>query len=120
MMTNKYHNVKTMANGITFDSKKEANRFVELSWLLKAGEIRNLKLQPEFTLAEAYTTPEGERVKRVVYRADFSYERSTDPDAFGSVYWIPVVEDVKGVRTDTYNLKKRLMREKYGIAIQEI
>lgn len=46
---NKYHNRKVTVNGITFDSQKEADRYLELMLLLKAGEIDRLKLQPEFT-----------------------------------------------------------------------
>lgn len=63
---------KTKVDGIPFDSQKEARRFIELRSLLKAGKIRNLKLQPQFTLQESYVTPEGERVRAVRYVADFS------------------------------------------------
>ena len=96
---NKYGNKKAVRNGITFDSQKEAARYDQLMLLLCAGEIRDLKLQPEFTLQEAFTTPLGERVRAIKYRADFSYERPTEPDCTGAVHWLPVVEDVKGFRT---------------------
>lgn len=71
----KYRNEPTVSHGITFDSKKEARRYEELLLMLKAGTIRRLKLQVDFTLQEAYTTPEGERVHAMRYRADFAYER---------------------------------------------
>ena len=55
----KYRNEPTVSHGITFDSKKEARRYEELLLMLKAGTIRKLKLQVDFTLQEAYTAPEG-------------------------------------------------------------
>ena len=58
---NKYGNKKAVRNGITFDSQKEAARYDQLMLRLCAGEIRDLKLQPEFTLQEAFTTPLGVR-----------------------------------------------------------
>ena len=66
-----------------FDSKKEARRYDELMAMLRAGQIRDLKLQPQFTIQEAYTTPEGQRVRAIRYQADFSYERATEPDCNG-------------------------------------
>lgn len=117
---NKYKNQETTVDGIKFDSKREAARYAELILLLRAGKIRNLKLQPQFTLQESFKTPQGERVRAVVYIADFSYERATEPDASGTVHWIPVVEDTKGVRTQAYKLKKRLMQGKFGVEVQEI
>lgn len=116
----KYHNQPTTRRGIRFDSKKEAERYEELMLLLRAGKIRKLKLQADYTLQEAYTTESGERIQAIRYRADFSYERPTKPDPYGTIYWIPVVEDVKGVRTETYKLKKKLMQERFGIEVKEV
>lgn len=59
----KYHNEETEHLGIRFASRKEARRYEVLLARLHAGEIRNLRLQQDFTLQEAYTTPEGERVR---------------------------------------------------------
>ena len=113
----KYGNRKTVRNGITFDSQKEAARYDQLMLLLCSGEIRGLKLQPEFTLQEAFTTPLGERVRAVKYRADFSYRRRVKegPDT----RWEIVVEDVKGFRTKEYDLKKKLMEDR-GLHITEV
>lgn len=123
----KYHNVRTdrtsEAGGrVNFDSKKEARRYDELMAMLRAGQIRDLKLQPQFTIQEAYTTPEGQRVRAIRYQADFSYKRPTEPDCTGEVHWLRVVEDVKSRATKTrvYEIKKKLMREKLGIEIQEV
>lgn len=113
----KYNSRKTVVNGITFDSKKEACRYQELLLLEQAGEIRGLKLQPEFTLQEAFTTPQGERVRAVKYRADFSYVRPIKEGV--DTRWERVVEDVKGVRTKEYQLKRKLMLAK-GVKVVEV
>lgn len=128
-MNSKYGNIPTTRKVkgavIRFASKKEACRYDELILMLRAGKIRNLKLQPEYTLQEAFTTPEGERIKALRYRADFSYEKwGTEPvpeisqGTFREV-WLPVIEDVKGARTKVYLMKRKLMQEK-GYTIQEI
>lgn len=108
----KYNNQPTERNGIKFDSRKEADRYEELMLLLKAGEIDNLKLQPQFTLQESYMTPEGERIRAIRYVADFSYWQEGDM----------VVEDVKSKATATaqYKMKKKLMQERFGISVKEV
>lgn len=128
-MNSKYRNIpttrKVKGKVIRFPSQKEACRYDELILMLRAGKIRNLKIQPEYTLQEAFTTPEGERINAVRYRADFSYEKWGNEPApeisqgtFREV-WLPVIEDVKGVRTKVYLMKRKLMQEK-GYTIQEI
>lgn len=114
----KYHNRKdtrTMPDGavITFDSMKEARRFDELLLLRKAGHIRDLRLQVEFTLREAYTTAEGYRVRAIRYKADFTYL-----DESGNL----IVEDAKTrpTKTKEYAIKKKLMLEKFNLQIREV
>lgn len=116
----KYHNRKCTVTipwsgkQITFDSVKEARRFGELEMMKNAGKIRNLRLQVNFTLQEGYTTSEGERVRPIVYRADFTYQEHTHSG------WRTVVEDVKGVRTKEYSMKRKMMLEKFGVDIREV
>ena len=131
--------VRVLANGreFRFDSQKEARRFDELLVLLQAGKIKDLKLQPEFTLREAYTDPEGWHIRPLKYRADFSYmERvntspsglrpATSPQGeawgFCEEQWRYVVEDVKSYATKTrvYEMKKQKMLEKFKIRIREV
>jgi hypothetical protein len=114
----KYHNRpdERVAEGgavLRFDSQKEARRYDELCLLLEAGEIRDLRLQAQFTLQEAYTTAQGVRVRAIRYVADFTYT-----DRSGKL----TVEDVKSTatRTKTYVMKKKLMQERFGIEIQEV
>ena len=116
----KYHNRKCTVTipgsrkQITFDSVKEARRFGELELMKNTGKIRDLRLQVNFTLQEGFTTAAGERIRPIVYRADFVYQ---EPSPTG---WRTVVEDVKGVRTKEYSMKRKMMLEKFGVDIREV
>lgn len=111
----KMRNIKTDLAGIKFASKKEAARFQELKLLEDTGQIRNLRLQVDFTLQEAYTTTTGKRIRAIRYKADFTYE---EPAATG---WVRIVEDVKGnpKRTKEYTMKRKMMQDRLGITIRE-
>lgn len=119
----KFHNRPTeriMPNGDvrTFDSAREASRYDELMLMLRAGEIREMKIQPQFTLKESFVTPEGDLSGKVVYIADFSYEMRMKDGT-----WHFVVEDVKSERTSKnkdYRIKVKLMQENRGITVQEV
>lgn len=134
----KYHNQKIVANGISFDSKKEANRYLALMDAVRAGIITDLRLQHDFTLQEAYTSPSGERIRAIRYRADFSYrvvfrnyETITCVGLADLEYWrgvvrkygsgALVVEDVKSkaTRTKDYRMKYKMMADK-GYHIREV
>jgi hypothetical protein len=102
----KYHNIKTRTtDGILHDSIKEANRWCELNLLLKAKKISDLQRQVRF---ELIPKQEGERA--VYYIADFVYTENGKR----------VVEDVKGMKTQAYKIKKKLMLYFHGIKIREI
>ncbi len=118
----KYRNQPEERGKLKFDSKKEAKRFDELMFLLRAGKIRDLKLQKDFTLQEAYTMPDGVRVRAIRYRCDFAYDRYLPNGANGDGCWEHVVEDVKSPATKTrvYAIKKKLMQERFGIEVQEV
>lgn len=126
MSKSKYRNRKVSVDGITFDSRKEAQRYRELKLLLLAGEIIGLQMQVPFELVPAQYEETGAVYskgprkgqpkqgkcieKSVVYIADF-------------VYWQDgkrIVEDTKGVRTTDYIIKRKLMLHKYGIRIREV
>ncbi len=121
----KYHNKHTervTPSGavIRFDSQREARRYDNLMAWQKTGEIKDLRLQVDFTLQEAYTDTEGCRVRAVRYRADFTYlRRQMDREGHN---WTLVVEDVKsrGTRTKDYLLKRKLMKDRFGIDIVEV
>ena len=123
--TRKYHNAPTkrQSGALKFQSRKEAKRYDELVLMLRSGAIRNLKLQPQFTLQESCLTPEGQRVRAIQYIADFSYEiKVASVGNSGEYRWQLVVEDVKssGTRTEQYKIKRKLMLERLGIEIKEI
>lgn len=100
---NKYNAKKTMVNGIKFDSKAEAARYKILKKREATGEISELTLQPRFTLQEKFKHG-GKTIRKIEYIADFEYSKNGKQ----------VVEDVKGVKTDVYKLKKKMFLLKYG------
>lgn len=106
----KYKNIKVVIDGITFDSKKEGARYLYLKDQLRKGGIKELKLQPVFIIAAPVTLDDKKRPARK-YKADFSYI-----NAAGEY----VVEDVKGMKTDMYKLKRHLVKELHGIEVIEI
>jgi hypothetical protein len=107
----KYGNRRVEADGYVFDSLREMRRYRELSLLLAAGEIADLEIHPVFELV-AGVVLDGRRKPALRYAADFSYlDRATD---------LRVVEDVKGVRTDVYRIKRHLMKAMLGIEVREV
>lgn len=98
--TNKYGAEVTFVDGIRFDSKLEANRYIVLLVAEQAGEIEKLELQPKFEIQPAFTDSAGNKHRSIYYVADFRYRL---PD--GRV----VVEDTKGMETDVFKLKKKLI-----------
>ena len=102
--TSKYNSRKVTVDGITFDSQKEAEKYIALKLLQRAGEILSFELQPEFELQPGYRGKDGKWVRPVKYRADF---RVTYPD--GRV----VVIDTKGYRTRDYLIKKKMLLYRY-------
>lgn len=106
----KYGNRKVVVDGRTFDSRREAVRYRELRMFERAGEIHDLKLQPVFELAPAVFL-DGRKKPALRYIADFSYwTRSGEP----------VIEDVKGMRTAVYRIKRHLMKSVLGLDITEV
>lgn len=105
----KYHSRKTEIDGIMFDSKREANRYCELKLMERAGEITDLRRQVRYEINQPYEIA-GKKVRGIYYVADFVYCEKGEP----------VIEDVKGMRTDVYKIKKKLFESKYKIQIKEV
>lgn len=105
----KYRANKCVVDDIKFDSEKEASRYTELKLLEKAGVITDLKLQVPFVLQDAFEI-NGEKIKAIKYIADFTYYEN------GKL----VIEDVKGVKTPVYNMKKKMFMYKYKQYIREV
>ncbi len=110
----KYHvapAAERTVDGIRFDSKAEMQRWFELQLLQHAGEISDLARQPSFQLVDPFTDAQGRRHRGVRYVADFMYSEG------GRV----VVEDVKGVRTQAYAIKRQLFALKWpGVIFREV
>jgi hypothetical protein len=90
----KYNAVRTKVDGITFDSKREAEYYSELKIRQKAGEILGFSRQDQFVLDDAGT----------VYRADFVIFY---PDGRYEIV------DVKGVKTQVFKLKMKMLKMRY-------
>lgn len=116
----KYHSKKVVVDGETFDSKKEANRYRELSLLEKAGAITGLERQVKFKLIPAQYRPVFDKKSRkwkdrcvereCSYVADFVYQQDGKT----------IVEDTKGFKTKDYILKRKMMLFFHGITIKEV
>ncbi len=101
---NKYRNTITESHGIKFHSKKEANRYQELLVLQKIGVISELKLQQRYPLLV-------NDVLVCTYVADFEYLDHEKKKL--------IVEDVKGVKTNVYVIKRKLFYATHGFNIFE-
>lgn len=103
----KFGNRKVVIDGLTFDSEKEGRRYEALKLMVRAGEIRFLRLQEPFPLIVGEITVAH-------YLADFVYVRTADD--------VQVIEDVKSeiTRKDkTYRLKAKIMAA-MGLPVTEV
>lgn len=104
-MYNKYKARKTEVDGIIFDSKHEAEVYLKLKEREQNGEINDLQRQVKFELI-----PKIGKQRPCTYVADFTYYEK---------YKFMVV-DAKGIKTDVYKIKKKLMRWLNNIEIIEM
>lgn len=100
----KYRNVKTIIDGITFDSKKEAAYYSKLKLLVKSGDVITFERQVIYPIII-------NKIKVCTYIADFVVTWKTSG--------VKVI-DVKGMKTPMYNLKKKLMKAVLDITIFEV
>ena len=112
---NKFNAQKVECDGMTFDSKKEHKRYIELKAMQQRGEIFGLEHHTKFELAPK-TKLEGEKRAKPALRyfADFTYYISSGEY---------IVEDVKSAATRklaSYRTKKHLMSTVLGISITEV
>lgn len=105
---NKYHAKHTTVDGITFDSRREADRYLVLKSMEEDGAIEDLRRQVRYELVPAFDV-DGRHYRPVYYVADFVYREDGHE----------VVEDVKGMMTDVYKLKRKLFARRYGMSIRE-
>lgn len=102
----KYGAKQTEVDGHIFPSKAEAKRYIELKLLERAGQISNLRLQPKYEILPKFKSNQA-----IHYIGDFEYIENGKK----------VVEDVKGVKTAVYRLKKKMFEYKYpDIELREV
>jgi len=101
----KYGNKKTVVDGITFDSKREAQFYCSLKQLERAGQVYEVELQKPFAL-----TIDGKLI--CTYKADFAF--------FDAIQKRIRVVDIKGVVTKEFSIKRKLMKAIYGIDVEVI
>lgn len=122
---NKYRNKKVEYQGITFDSKKEMQRYVVLKEAENAGIISDLKLQVKYILIPAVKEEYIEHLKTkdkiktrtlqhpVTYTCDFQYIKDGKT----------IIEDVKAspkMIPKEFILKEKMMFALKGIRIKKI
>lgn len=100
---NKYNAKKVVVGDLQFDSQAEAKRWTELKLLEQAGFIRRIERQVPYSI-----DLNGKHICK--YFADFVYFEGAKR----------IVEDVKGLRTPTYRLKKKLVEAQYNVTIKEV
>lgn len=105
----KYGNRKVSYNGMTFDSEREYTRWCELTLLQRAGKITDLQRQVKFILIPTQKINGKCVEKECAYIADFVYKQNGET----------IVEDAKGMKTDVYKIKKKLMLYIHKIQIRE-
>jgi len=105
----KYNNKITELDGIKFHSRKESMRYGQLKLYEKGGLISDLRLQVSYELIPKLVI-NGKTERAIKYIADFVY--------FDTVHKVEVVEDVKGMITDIFKLKYRLMKMIHNIDIK--
>jgi len=105
-MTNKYNARATTTDGIRFDSLREAERYNELCLLQKAEEVHLLKVHPRFEIIKGFEI-DGKKIRPTYYEADFMY--------WDCKIGRMVVEDVKGVETAVFKIKRKLFLLQHGL-----
>ena len=119
----KIKHIKTVIDGITFDSKMESKKYEELKDQLEKGLIKAFELQPEFVLQDKYIIVDGqviegshpdfnkikrktkaETVRAIKYKGDFLVTELDDTQR---------VIDTKGLSTTEFEIKKKLFMFKY-------
>ena len=109
MTRSKYGAIKTTIDGIKFDSKKEGSRYSELKLMQTIGIVKSFELQPSFILHEGYKRKDGKKIRPIVYKADFGVVY-----ADGHIE----IEDVKGILTPLFKLKRKLLEAKYDLILK--
>ena len=105
----KYGSRKTIVDGITFASNKESVRYIELRNLQMAGIIKSFSCQPKFLLYEGYKRKDGKKIRPITYVADFDVVYQDGHRE---------IEDVKGMETEVFKIKRKIFEGRYDLIIK--
>ena len=108
----KYNNRKVCCFGEAFDSMLECERYKYLKALEQQKVISNLQRQVKYVLLPSQKDFKTRKTieREITYLADFVYEKGSQT----------IVEDVKGMKTDVYKIKRKLMLYFHNIRIKEV
>lgn len=107
----KMRNVKTVVDGIRFDSKLEADYYCQLLIRVRTGEVKGFKRQPKYLLTDTLKK-NGVTFKKMYYIADFLVTYSDGREE---------IIDCKGKRTQLYKNKRKVFEERYpNLTIREV
>lgn len=109
----KYKSKITYVDNLRFASKHEANYYCVLKLLLKSGAVLKFQRQPIFRFKFKHRTG---YVYKLKYYGDFRVWFKTNADKKRK--W--VIVDCKGVKTDEYKIRKKLMKDILNIEIHEV
>lgn len=103
---NKYNARKVKIDGITFDSIKESEYYLQFRQAKEDGHIIDFEVHPKIELLAPYTDSMGQKVRGVYYYPDFI------------TYYEGITEfvDVKGgkaTQTQLWKLKWKMLRNIY-------
>jgi len=98
-------------DGIVFASKAEMRRYDELKLLVKSGLIKKLVCQPRFELIPSFTLHDTQ-FHAMYYYGDFQYYDNEKKKT--------IVEDVKGVETDVFKMKEKLLAYRHHVEIKKV
>lgn len=99
----KYHNKKTIIDGIKFDSEMESHYYIYLKKLKEEGVVSDFELQPIYILQEGFVK-DGKKVRPITYKADFRVIYANGREE---------VVDVKGKITEAFKIKRKMLLYKY-------
>jgi len=107
---NKYGARKTVVDGITFDSAKEARRYMDLRILQAAGVISDLNLKERFDFVINGRTVKMRNGQAARYTCDFTYIENG----------VKIIEEVKGFKVRDYPLRRAIFEHLYGVKLREV
>jgi hypothetical protein len=102
----KYNAKSCEYNGLKFDSKIELERYKYLLMLENRDLIFGLQVHPKYILQDKFECY-GDKYSKIEYEADFAY--------YDHNRQAVIVEDVKGMPTETAKLKRKLFINKWSL-----